>query len=156
LAPIYYLIFLWGWQVGPHITDGPCWFTYEKGFNNCSQYWWSVFTFTINFVPGYSIANEGCYYWGWFPACDLQLFLVVPWFIYAFYRLKQSYRNIGIALGVFGGMVIIFWVIWHNQMAAGLFAPQDVAIFRLFVNKPYTKLYAVFLGIQMAFFYKQL
>ena len=39
-------------------------------------------------------------------------------------------------------------------MSAGLFAPQDVAIFRLFVNKPYTKLYAVFLGIQMAFIYK--
>jgi hypothetical protein len=32
-------------------------------------------------------------------------------------------------------------------MAAGLFAPQDIDIFRIFINKPYTKLYAVFLGI---------
>ena len=34
-------------------------------------------------------------------------------------------------------------------MAAGLFAPQDVLIFKLFINKPYTKIYAVALGVQM-------
>jgi len=71
LAPLYYLIFLFGWQIGPHLGAGPCWFTYEKGFSNCSQYYWSVFSFTINFIPNYVIANEGCYYWGWYPACDL-------------------------------------------------------------------------------------
>lgn len=32
LAPIYYLVFLVGWQIGPYFGDGPCWFTYEKGF----------------------------------------------------------------------------------------------------------------------------
>lgn len=38
-------------------------------------------------------------------------------------------------------------------MAAGLFAPQDVLIFKIFVNKPYTKFHAVFLGIGMALIY---
>jgi len=28
LAPIYYLIFLFGWLVGPYLNDGPWWFTY--------------------------------------------------------------------------------------------------------------------------------
>jgi hypothetical protein len=78
LAPVYYLVFLFGWQIGPRLSSGPCWFTYEKGFSNCEEYWWSVFTFTINFFPNNSIANEGCYYWGWYPACDLQIFLVAP------------------------------------------------------------------------------
>lgn len=41
-------------------------------------------------------------------------------------------------------------------MAAGLFAPQDVLIFKLFVNKPYTKLHAVFLGIGMALIYRSI
>jgi len=71
LAPIYYLVFLVGWQIGPYLGNGPCWFTYEKGFSNCSEYWWSVFTMTINFIPNYVIANEGCFYWGWFPPCEL-------------------------------------------------------------------------------------
>ena len=71
LAPVYYLVFLVGWQVGPYFGDGPCWFTYEKGFSNCSDHWWSVFTMTINFIPSYVIANEGCFYWGWYPAAEL-------------------------------------------------------------------------------------
>ena len=41
-------------------------------------------------------------------------------------------------------------------MAAGLFAPQDVFIFKIFVNKPYTKLHAVFLGIGMALCYRSI
>jgi hypothetical protein len=113
-----------------------------------------VFTFTINFVPGYVIANEGCYYWGWYPACDLQLFLFVPWIIYAVYRVDGWQKTAVIWSGVIVGMIINFLVIFDNHMAVGLFAPQDVAIFRLFINKPYTKVYAIFLGIQMAFWFR--
>jgi peptidoglycan/LPS O-acetylase OafA/YrhL len=36
LAPIYYLVFVFGWQIGPFLGNGPCWFTYENGFSNCS------------------------------------------------------------------------------------------------------------------------
>ena len=148
LAPIYYLIFLFGWQIGPHLGSGPCWFTYEKGFSNCSEYYWSVFTFTINFFPSYVIANEGCYYWGWYPACDLQIFLIAPWLIYATFKLKSGLaRTSFISFVALVGIATNFYIIWKNQMAAGLFAPQDVLIFKLFINKPYTKIYAVALGI---------
>jgi len=41
-------------------------------------------------------------------------------------------------------------------MDAGLFAPQDVLIFKLFINKPYTKLYAVAMGIYMGYIYKSI
>jgi hypothetical protein len=54
-----------------------------------------------------------------------------------------------IAIGVAIGCAVNFWVIWANNQAAGLFAPQDKLIFDLFVNKPYTKICAVFLGIAM-------
>ena len=52
------------------------------------------------------------------------------------------------------GIGINFYVIWHNEMAAGLFAPQDILIFKIFVIKPYTKFHAVFLGIGMAIIYQ--
>ena len=150
LAPIYYLIFLVGWQVGPYFGSGPCWFTYEKGFSNCNDYWWSVFTMTINFFPSYVIANEGCYYWGWYPACDLQIFILLPLLIYYTLKVRSAARRTAIVLlGTFVGIVINAYVIWKNNMAAGLFAPQDVLIFKIFVNKPYTKLHAIFLGLGM-------
>ena len=53
LAPVYYVVFLFGWLIGPHLGSGPCWLTYEKGFHDCQHYWWSVFTMTINFFPWY-------------------------------------------------------------------------------------------------------
>ena len=54
------------------------------------------------------------------------------------------------------GIAINFYIIWSNKMAAGLFAPQDILIFKLFVIKPYTKFHAIFLGITMALFYKSI
>ena len=41
-------------------------------------------------------------------------------------------------------------------MATGLFAPQDIYIFKIFVNKPYTKLYAIFLGTATALIYNSI
>jgi len=129
---------------------GPCWFTYEKGFSNCGEYWWSVFTFTINFFPEYVIANEGCYYWGWYPACDLQLFIFLPWFIYFTIKSGRVWLQILIVcFGVCCSAGLNFWIIWANNMAAGLFAPQDIFIFKIFVIKPYSKFYTLFLGIGM-------
>ena len=58
-----------------------------------------------------------------------------------------------ITIGVLASAGLNFWIIWYNEMAAGLFAPQDVFIFKIFVNKPYTKLYAVILGAAMALLY---
>ena len=154
LAPIYYIVFLIGWQIGPFLGDGPCWFTYEKGFANCDQYWWSVFTMTINLVPGYVIANEGCYYWGWYPACEMQIFLVLPLLVFLIFKTKSKLLQAAlVTLGVIAGLGINAYVIASNDMAAGLFAPQDIYIFKLFVNKPYTKLHAVFLGVGMALIY---
>lgn len=155
LAPVYYLVFLLGWQIGPYFGSGPCWFTYEKMFSNCHEYWWSVFTMTINFIPSYVIANEGCYYWGWYPPCELQLFILTPWIAFTILKIRSSaLQSILVLLGVLMGIAINFYVIWSNEMAAGLFAPQDVYIFKIFVNKPYTKFHAVFLGIGMAVIYR--
>ena len=35
LAPVYYLIFLIGWLIGPYLNTGPWWYTYMMGFCDC-------------------------------------------------------------------------------------------------------------------------
>ena len=57
---------------------------------------------------------------------------------------------------MFIGIAINFYVIYANNMSTGLFAPQDVLIFHIFVNKPYTKLHAVFLGMGFAMMYSSI
>ena len=124
LAPTYYIIFLIGWQIGPTLGEGPCWFTYEKGFSTCNEYWWSVFTMTINFVPKYVIANEGCFFWGWYPACEIQIFIVLPIIVYLIFKIKAAWVQAFIVFfGVLIGMLVNAIVVYKNNFAAGLFAP---------------------------------
>lgn len=61
-----------------------------------------------------------------------------------------------ISLGVAAGIAINFWIIWANDQSTGLLAPQDVILFRIFLTKPYTKTYAVFLGMATALVYNKL
>jgi len=151
LAPVYYAIFLFGWLIGPHLSSGTCWFTYDRGFNDCDGYWWSVFTMTINIFPVYQIPSEGCYYWGWFIAAEMQIFIFLPFIVYLIVHAKKQLNvYIGlICLCIFGVALNYFIFYWYN-LAAGLFAPADLGAFRWFINKPYTKIHAVALGILLA------
>lgn len=81
---------------------------------------------TINEFPGYMVANEGCFYWSWYVACDLQLFLVVPIFVYILEFKLKDYKiaaNLIIFLIICAGNAISFYIIYHNNQSAGLFAP---------------------------------
>lgn len=126
LAPTYYVVFFTGWFIGPYLATGPWWYTFQMDFCDCQHYWWSVLTMTINEFPGFMVANEGCYYWGWYVACDMQLFLVVPIFVYILeFKLQNSkiLANIIILVIICGGNAISAYVIYHNDQSAGLFAP---------------------------------
>jgi hypothetical protein len=45
---------------------------------------------TSNFFPDNVIANEGCFYWGWFPPCEVQIMILLPWVIWLIIRLKNA------------------------------------------------------------------
>ena len=107
---------------------------------------------TINFFPSYAIQNEGCFYWGWYPACEIQIFILLPWVVYGILSMKSKVMQaVTVAVGVLAGIAINFFVIWH--MNESVYSPGDVKIFYTFLNKPYTKLYAVFFGIGGALVY---
>lgn len=122
LAPAYYFVFFFGWLVGPYLGSGPWWYTYEKNFADCHEHWWMVLLMANNFTPGYVIANEGCFYWGWYVACDFQLFLVIPFLVSLFYK-RKSMANLGIFMVLAIGTAINYYVIYKNNFSAGLFAP---------------------------------
>jgi hypothetical protein len=79
---------------------------------------------TINEFPGYVVANEGCYYWGWYVACDFQLYLIIPIFVYILeFKLPNWVAKIIIFALLAGGTAINYHILYKNNMAAGLFAP---------------------------------
>jgi peptidoglycan/LPS O-acetylase OafA/YrhL len=102
-------------------------------------------------------ANEGCFYWGWFIACEMQLFLITPLLVYLCeFKLPQSI--VPAFLGVFtgGALAITYFILYSNSMSAGLFAPQDIFIFELWLTKAYTKLHCLSIGIFMARTYQNI
>lgn len=50
-------------------------------------------------------------------------------------------------------MAISYSVLYNNNMSAGLFAPQDILIFELWLTKAYTKLHCVSIGFFLAQIY---
>ncbi len=111
---------------------------------------------TINFFPSYAIANEGCFYWGWFVACEMQIMFFTPLIVALVYKMNLKWKIGILALLTNVGAIVNFFVIWNNNLAVGLFAPQDIFIFKLFVNKPYTKICGVTLGIALAFIFREI
>ena len=81
----------------------------------------------------------------------------MPWIIYLILKIKRKIiQGLIVILGTLIGIGINFYIIWHNEIAQGLFAPQDVLAFKIFINKPYTKFSAIFLGIGMALIYESI
>lgn len=62
-------------------------------------------------------------------------------------------HNILCLILVIVGSLITFFILWDNNMSAGLFAPQDKYIYPLWLNKSYTKIAAVGLGLFLARLY---
>lgn len=54
LAPLLYLVFFFGWSLGPWIASGPNWTHYQTLFLECDTYWWSQILFIGNIVPYFS------------------------------------------------------------------------------------------------------
>jgi hypothetical protein len=69
---------------------------------------------------------------------------------------RPIFTYLAIVLLIILGGVINFIVMYANNMAAGLFAPQDIMIFKIFVNKPYTKIHAVGFGILLAYIFNDI
>jgi len=123
LLPLYYLIFLIGWLVMPFLGEGPIWFTYEKNFQQCNEYYWSVFTFTINFFPGNQNYTQGCFYWGWFVAAEVQIFLLLPFFIYLLYKSSKMVFAALLVVPFIGSLALNWYIAAEYNMSAQVLNP---------------------------------
>jgi hypothetical protein len=54
------------------------------------------------------------------------------------------------------GMAVNFGVIWKHGLAVALFNPADLTAPMYFMNKPYTKIHAIAIGIGFAFIFEEL
>lgn len=153
LVPLYYFVFLFAFLVVPFLADGPVWFTYERNFISCDGYWWSVFTMTINFFPSLQLPLEGCFFWGWIVAVEIQLFIFIPLLVWGLSNLNLKLRNAAIGVMFTAGLLINAYLAYAYKLTAGLLSPANYYIYMTFINKPYTKIYAVAIGLFLGFLF---
>jgi peptidoglycan/LPS O-acetylase OafA/YrhL len=48
--------------------------------DKCNRLWWTNFLFVNNLIPEDGSETDGCFYWAWYLALDLQfaMFITVP------------------------------------------------------------------------------
>lgn len=80
LAPMFYIILFAGWSSCSHFIDAPVWPVMQRNWYNCGDVWWTKLLFIGN-LYGFQEPAEGCYYWSWSIQCDMQLTLIVPFFV---------------------------------------------------------------------------
>jgi len=72
ILPLYGCCLLFWWQVAPRTGSGPFWFAWEGPVDKCNRLWWTNLLFVNNLVPLNGSETDGCFYWAWYLALDMQ------------------------------------------------------------------------------------
>lgn len=96
---------------------------------------------------------EGCFFWGWLVACELQIFLFLPFLIWGLYNVNNKVKTVILAIGFMAGVALNCYLVDVGEYTAGILSPYNFWVYSGFFNKPYTKIYAVFLGVGLGFLF---
>ena len=110
----------------------------------------------IGNIYGFQEPTEGCMYWVWAIQCDLQLHLFVPFLV-------MIYANYGSFIG--NGCMFFLWcfsmflnmfIVHKYDLKVGVFAIENYSLLDKVFSKPWTKLFALAIGVAFANLYMQI
>jgi len=111
LAPTYLVAILIYWKLTPTFTTGPIWYQYSNRAQQCGDSWWKNILFLDN------VLNTGsahyCFNWGWYLACDFQMFLIAPFICWIYVKNRGRAHN-------------IIWLLGMLTFIAGFWGATDV------------------------------
>ena len=94
LWPAYLMAILFYWKISVRMGSGPLWNNYIELAENCSWSSWMNLLFIDNLLAG----QNPCFGWGWYLACDFQVFLIMPFICWTYIRNKKQGRTAILAL----------------------------------------------------------
>ena len=87
LTPTYAFVLFFIWLLMMHLADGPIYPSkaWEESaiYQNCNKYWWTNLLYINNLYPWRM--TDGCIYWSWYLANDMQFYVLSPLIIIPFY-----------------------------------------------------------------------
>ena len=118
LTPTYAFVMFFIWLLMMHLADGPMYpakaWQESSIYQNCEKYWWTNLFYINNIYPWRM--NDGCIYWTWYLANDMQFYVFSPLIIIPLYFLFP----LGLAISA----VVIFVCFVLTGTLAGIYDHQ--------------------------------
>ena len=156
ILPVYSFVLAFYMNIFPAMGSGPNWQSIKLINRQCSEYWWSILTFTNNFVPdGY---GNSCLGVGWYLANDMQFFLTGPILIMIYYKTRRvvswSIHFILMIIGFF----VSFGIAYDHEYKVMKTAPKNYEgglddYEHLYYTKPYTRFFPYLVGLYSGYIY---
>ena len=155
ILPLYAACLGFWWKIAPSLNSGPFWFAWNGYVDKCERLWWTNFLFVNNLIPTDGSETDGCYYWAWYLALDMQFsFVLAPitLLLYLKNRLTAEVFVIGcLILSVVGG----YWYSMETGISANSFDGIWVSEYsRKFYTKPWFRAPPYLVGIYTAMLWK--
>ena len=105
------------------LASGPA-----RGFSdhmteNCAKYGWKNILYINNYETD---SLKGCMGQTWYLANDMQMFLILPWFMLC-YLWKKPVAWIILACLFIANLVVSFYVAYHYDLGTYIVSPFDVS-----------------------------
>jgi peptidoglycan/LPS O-acetylase OafA/YrhL len=94
-----------------------------------------------------------CTEWGWYMAVDLQLFLILPWILFAYKK------NSKLAYGILASLLTFcftysYWLSYTHYYRTMDMAPADPDYFQNYYYKPYCRMAPILIGLLYGILYR--
>ncbi|XP_041468383.1 nose resistant to fluoxetine protein 6-like [Lytechinus variegatus] len=143
---------LFALYIRPYLGEGPLWSNSARGTFNCDKYWWTNLLFINNFYP--QAGTQGCIYWVWYLANDMQFFLISPILLVSLYR-KPIVGMIIIAILCVASLATTIGLMVANDFKVALmgfgssYSGND--IFSTVYIKPYCRITPYLVGMVLGY-----
>jgi peptidoglycan/LPS O-acetylase OafA/YrhL len=153
--PAYFIAILVYWQIVPLLGSGPIWYNYIGASGACNGTSWKNLLFIDDFTNTNGF-DSYCFGWGWYLSNDTQMFLLVPFIIWAYNHNKALGKIIAatlIFLGVGTACLTAVLTDYPFNYAEGEITTN--AQTQWFYVFPGARCPPYYLGVLMAFYYKE-
>ena len=150
ILPVYAFMLLFSLSVFPSISTGPMWFNHNIVTKDCSEYWWTVLTFTNNFIPG-GYGNQ-CMGIGWYLADDMQFFALGPLLILLYYFSARWLSWVFKVVLFVLGYIISFYIAQEYDFQVHMISSKNAKggsndYYHMYYTKPYTRFFPYIAGL---------
>ena len=155
IMPLYIMVLLIYWKLSVLAGSGPLWASNVDLVNStCDGTWWQHLLLIDNW--GVAAFNSPyCFDWGWYLACDFQLFLVTPFFLWLYVK-NQKMGKLAIIAFLTVLIAVTFVVTFVDQVVS--FPAQDIGTgngYNWYYIMPYTRGSPYVFGLLFALLYKE-